>query len=118
MREIDPEDEVAFFDMIDRWIEREVAPAVKTFDHADEWPAALVQQMAEFGLFGATVGKEYGGLGLPATTYAKMVMKVSAVWMAITGIFNSHLMLALAIEKSGTEAQKQTWLPKLASGEL
>src|SRR5258707_10518131 len=56
--------------------------------------------------------------GLPATTYAEIVMRISSVWMAITGIFNSHLMLALAIEKFGTPAQKQTWLPKLASGEI
>ena len=118
VREIDPEDEAAFLETIDRWIVRDVAPVVKEFDHADQWPASLVDQMAEFGLFGATVGQEYGGLGLPATTYAKMVMKVSSVWMALTGIFNSHLMLALAIEKFGTDDQKQTWLPRLASGEL
>ena len=69
--------------------------------------------MQEFGLFGATVGVGYGGLDLPATLYAEIVMRISAVWMAITGIFNSHLMLALAIEKFGTPAQKQLWLPKL-----
>jgi alkylation response protein AidB-like acyl-CoA dehydrogenase len=118
LREIDAEDEAAFLDTVDRWVARQVAPAVKRFDHADEWPADLVDQMAAFGFFGATIGKEYGGLGLPATTYAKMVMKISAVWMALTGIFNSHLMLALAIEKFGTYAQKRAWLPRLASGEL
>jgi alkylation response protein AidB-like acyl-CoA dehydrogenase len=74
--------------------------------------------MQELGLFGATVGTAYGGLGLPATTYAEIVMRISAVWMAITGIFNSHLMLALAIEKFGTEPQKRRWLPPLASGEI
>lgn len=118
VRTIDPADEEALLDMIDKWIERDVRPVVKDFDHADEWPEALVAQMAEFGLFGATVAQEYGGLGLPATTYAKMVMKISAVWMSITGIFNSHLMLALAIEKFGTEEQKRAWLPRLASGEI
>ena len=74
--------------------------------------------MKELGLFGATGRPEYGGLGLPATTYAQIVMKISAVWMAITGIFNSHLMLALAVEKFGTEPQKRHWLPKFASGEI
>ncbi|WP_231639129.1 acyl-CoA dehydrogenase family protein [Sphingomonas profundi] len=117
-RTIAADDEAALFDMIDRWVERDVRPVVKEFDHADEWPEALVAQMAEFGLFGATVGQEYGGLGLPASTYAKIVMRVSAVWMSITGIFNSHLMLCLAIEKFGTEQQKRRWLPRLASGEL
>jgi alkylation response protein AidB-like acyl-CoA dehydrogenase len=104
--------------MITKWVEREVKPVAKQYDHADEWPSHIVDQMAEFGLFGATVGQEYGGLGLPASTYAKLVMKISAAWMSITGIFNSHLMLALAIEKFGTPEQKSQWLPKLASGEL
>jgi len=103
---------------IDRWLGREVKPVVKEHDHADRWPAKIVAQMQELGLFGATISTEYGGLGLPATTYAEIVMRISAVWMAITGIFNSHLMLALAIEKFGTEPQKRRWLPGLASGEV
>jgi alkylation response protein AidB-like acyl-CoA dehydrogenase len=103
---------------IDRWLEREVKPVVKEHDHADRWPAKIVAQMQALGLFGATIGTAYGGLGLPATTYAEIVMRISAVWMAITGIFNSHLMLALAIEKFGTEPQKRRWLPPLASGEI
>jgi alkylation response protein AidB-like acyl-CoA dehydrogenase len=103
---------------IDRWLEREVKPVVKEHDHADRWPAKIVAQMQELGLFGATIGTAYGGLGLPAITYAEIVMRISAVWMAITGIFNSHLMLALAIEKFGTEPQKRRWLPPLASGEI
>jgi len=118
MNKIDPADEAQLFATIDRWVEREVRPRVKEFDHADRWPAEIVEQMKEFGLFGATVSPEYGGLGLPATTYAQIVMKISAVWMAITGIFNSHLMLALAVEKFGTEPQKRHWLPKFASGEI
>ena len=103
---------------IDRWLERDVRPVVKEHDHADRWPAEIVAQMQALGLFGATIGADYGGLGLPATTYAEIVMRISAVWMAITGIFNSHLMLALAIEKFGTEAQKRRWLPALASGDI
>ena len=115
---IDKADEAQLLATIDRWVEREVAPRVKEFDHADRWPAELVEQMKELGLFGATVSPDYGGLGLPARTYAEIVMRVSSVWMALTGIFNSHLMLALAIEKFGTEPQKRHWLPRLASGEV
>ena len=115
---IDKADEAQLFATIDRWVEREVAPKVKEFDHADRWPAEIVEQMKELGLFGATVSPDYGGLGLPARTYAEIVMKISSVWMALTGIFNSHLMLALAIEKFGTKPQKETWLSKLASGEV
>jgi alkylation response protein AidB-like acyl-CoA dehydrogenase len=118
LRSLSDGDEEALLTSIDRWVEREVKPAVKKFDHADEWPTDIVDQMREFGLFGATISQDYGGLGLPAKTYAKIIMRISAEWMAITGIFNSHLMLALALEKFGTASQKQRWLPRLASGEL
>jgi alkylation response protein AidB-like acyl-CoA dehydrogenase len=114
----DATDEAPLLDAIDRWIERDLKPIVKEYDHADRYPTQVVEQMKDLGLFGATVGAEYGGLGLPATTYAQIVMRISAVWMSVTGIINSHLMLALAIEKFGTPAQKATWLPKLASGEI
>lgn len=118
IRTIDADEEAAFLDAIDRWIEREVKPVVMYHDHKDIWPAELVQQMIEMGLFGATIGQEYGGLGLPATTYAKIVARISSHWMALTGIFNSHLIMACAVERFGTPAQKAKWLPKFASGEI
>jgi alkylation response protein AidB-like acyl-CoA dehydrogenase len=117
-RSVDPDEERQLLATIDRWVERDVKPIVKKHDHEDIWPAETVAQMRELGLFGATISQQYGGLGLPATTYSKIVMRISSDWMAITGIFNSHLMLALAIERFGTEAQKEAWLPKLASGEV
>ena len=117
-RQIDPADEAAFLDSIDRWIKTEMRPVVMHHDHNDLWPEKLVGQMADMGLFGATIGQEYGGLGLPATTYAKIITRISSYWMAITGIVNSHLIMAAAVERFGTEAQKQDWLPKFASGEI
>lgn len=117
-RTIEPAEEQAFLEAIDRWLERSVIPVVMHHDHNDLWPAKLVDEMAEMGLFGATIGQEYGGLGLPATTYAKIVMRISSYWMAITGIFNSHLIMAAAIERFGTPVQKAKWLPRMASGEI
>ena len=117
-RMIDRDDEEQLFATIDRWLEKDVRPVVKRHDHDDIYPTEVVEQMKAFGLFGATISPAYGGLGLPATTYAEIVMRISSVWMAITGIFNSHLMLAMAIEKFGSSAQKARWLPKLASGEI
>jgi alkylation response protein AidB-like acyl-CoA dehydrogenase len=116
LRNIDPDDEAQLLDLIDRWVEKEVKPIAREYDHADRYPVETVEQMKELGLFGATISTEYGGLGLPAGTYAKIVMRISRDWMAVTGIFNSHLMLALAIERFGTASQKDAWLPKLASG--
>jgi len=117
-RHIDPDDEEALLDSIERWIQRDVRPVVMHHDHNDIWPAELVEQMKEMGLFGATIGQEYGGLGLPATTYARIITRISSYWMAITGIVNSHLIMAAAVERFGTEEQKQEWLPKFASGEI
>ena len=118
LRTIEPDEEAQLLDTIDRWVERDVRPIVKEYDHEDKWPAETVEQMKSLGLFGATISEAYGGLGLPATTYSKIVMRIGRDWMAITGLFNSHLMLALAIERFGTDTQKQEWLPKLASGEV
>jgi alkylation response protein AidB-like acyl-CoA dehydrogenase len=73
--------------------------------------------MKELGLFGATISEEYGGLGLSAWTYAQIVIKVASAWMAPSGIFNSHLIMASAIERCGTEAQRRKYLPQMASGE-
>ena len=111
-------DESQLLEAIERWVERSVRPVVREFDHADRYPTQIVEEMRELGLFGAIIPAEFGGLGLPAATYARIVMRIASAWMAITGIFNSHLMLALAIQKFGTPAQKARWLPRLATGEL
>jgi alkylation response protein AidB-like acyl-CoA dehydrogenase len=114
----DADEDGQILDMIDRWVARELKPIVKEYDHADRYPQDVVEQMKELGLFGATISPEYGGLGLSSSTYAKIVMSISSIWMSITGIINSHLMLALAIQKFGTPQQKSKWLPKLATGEI
>ena len=101
-----------------RWLEREVLPNVIELEHADTYPTAMVEQMREFGLFGATIPREYGGLGLPTSVYADIVTQISAVWMSLTGVLNSHLMMAHLIRCFGTDAQRTRFLPKLASGEL
>lgn len=103
---------------IERWAERELKPIAKKFDHADEYPLEIVEQMKELGLFGATIDPEYGGLGLSASTYARLVMSIASIWMAPVGIFNSHLIMAACVQRHGTDEQKRRWLPKFASGEI
>ena len=111
-------EEFQILEAISRWLEREVRPKARQLEHDDVWPAEMVEQMKQLGLFGATIPQEYGGLGLPATTYAKIVALISEVWMSLTGIFNSHLIMAAAVVRFGTEAQKRRFLPKFASGEV
>ncbi len=110
--------EQIMLDAVDRFLEKEVRPVAKALELADEYPTDIVEKMKVLGLFGATVTEQYGGLGLSAGIYAHIVERVSAVWMSISGIFNSHLIMCAAIEKFATEDQKERFLPRLARGEL
>ena len=112
------EDEKLLLETIDKWVENEVKPIAREYDQEDKYPHELVESMKDLGLFGATISPEYGGMGLPASVYAKVIIKVASVWMAPSGIFNSHLIMASAIERCGTDEQKTNWLPKMASGEF
>lgn len=112
------DDQQAFVDAVESWVEKELRPVARKYDLADEYPHDIVEQMKELGLFGATIGEEYGGLGMSAWTYAQIVVKVASVWMAPSGIFNSHLIVASAIERSGTDAQKNKYLPMMATGDF
>ncbi len=112
------EDEALILDSIDQFLERDVRPYAHDLEAADEYPQDIADKLVDLGLFGATISPEYGGLGLSAVTYAKIAERVSAVWMSVTGIFNAHLIMAQAVERAGTEEQKQAWLPRFASGEL
>jgi alkylation response protein AidB-like acyl-CoA dehydrogenase len=113
-----PDEDRMILDAITKWLDRDVKPHVLRLDHADEYPFEMVEQMKELGLFGATIPVEYGGLGLSATTYARIVETISTVWMSLSGIFNSHLIMAACVARNGTEAQKAHYLPKFASGEI
>jgi len=116
--ELTDDTDTQMLDAINKWLDRDVRPHVLELEHADIWPEEMVRQMTELGLFGATIPEEYGGLGLSASTYAKIVATISEVWMSLTGIFNSHLIMAAAVNRFGTEWQKQHYLPKFASGEI
>ena len=114
----DTDQDRLILDSVERFLDREVKPHVHALEHDDTWPADIVEGMRELGLFGATIGPDYGGLGLSASSYAKIVETVSTVWMSLAGIFNSHLIMAAAVERFGTEAQKREFLPRFATGEL
>ena len=114
----DTEQDTLILDSLGRFLDREVKPHVHALEHDDIYPADIVEGMKALGLFGATIGADYGGLGLSATTYAKIVERVSSVWMSLAGIFNSHLIMAAAVERFGTPQQKENFLPRFATGEL
>jgi hypothetical protein len=111
-------EDAVILDAIDKWVRTKVAPVAMKLDHDDAYPAALVADMKELGLFGALIDPDYGGLGLSATTYARIVTRIAKEWMSLTGIFNSHLMMAQIVQRFGTARQKEYWLPRFATGEL
>lgn len=115
---ISESDEQIILDSISKWLQKDVAPYVMEMEHNDVYPHAMVEQMKEFGLFGATISPEFGGMGLKASTYYKIVMMIAEEWMSLSGIFNSHLMMATIVEKYGTAFQKEYWLPKFVTGEI
>ena len=112
------EQEALILQSVDRFIERDVHPVVRELEASDTYPTQIVERLKALGLFGATISPEHGGLGLPAVTYAKIVERMGAAWMSVPGFFNSHLIMASAVERYGTGAQKQRWLSRFASGEL
>ena len=112
------EDETQILDAIDAWLEGEVRQQVKYFDHADEYPTAIVQQMKDLGLFGLMYPVEFGGLGMTASAYAKVITRLCETWMSLAGVINTHMMLGQLILRFGTEVQREHFLPKLANAEL
>jgi alkylation response protein AidB-like acyl-CoA dehydrogenase len=100
------------------FVVKEVLPVASDLEHADEYPTALIDQMRELGLFGATIPVEHGGLGLDVATYARIIEELAAGWMSLTGVLNTHIIAATLIAHDGTADQKQRWLPRMATGEM
>ena len=103
---------------VSSWVDRDVIGNVEAFEHADEFPQAMFEQMRDFGLFGATISTEYGGLGLDATTYARIIEELSRGWMSLAGIVNTHKIAATMIGRFGTREQKQSFLPRMVDGDF
>lgn len=104
--------------MLRRFVDRDVLPAVRELEQADEFPAAIVAAMAEMGLFSLMIPEEYGGLGESLLTYALVVEELSRGWMSLSGIINTHFIVAYLIRQYGTTGQRERLLPLMATGEL
>jgi butyryl-CoA dehydrogenase len=100
-----------------RFVDKEVIPNAQELEHADSYPHAIVEQMREMGLFGLMIPAEYGGLGESLLTYALCVEEIARGWMSISGVINTHFIVAYMIRQHGTDGQKQRFLPRMATGE-
>jgi alkylation response protein AidB-like acyl-CoA dehydrogenase len=100
------------------FVDRDVIPVASELEHRDEFPTRLVETMKGLGLFGTTIPEEYGGLGLGLDTYALIMIELSRGWVTLPGIMNGSFIASWMLRMHGTEEQRQTWLPKLASAEI
>ncbi|EOD65944.1 acyl-CoA dehydrogenase family protein [Amycolatopsis vancoresmycina] len=101
-----------------QFVDKEVIPHAQELEHADTYPADIVEGMKEMGLFGITIPEEYGGLGESLLTYALVVEEIARGWMSVSGVINTHFIVAHMISRHGTDAQKQHFLPRMATGEV
>ena len=111
------QEDADLIEAVRNFVEKEVKPVANRLERANEYPQDLVDQMREMGLFGATIPQEYGGLGLGVVTYARVVEELCRGWMSISGIINTHLMVAFSIKNFGNDSLKQRFLPAMATGE-
>jgi len=100
------------------FVDKEILPNAQELEHADEYPTEIVAGMKELGLFGLTIPEEYGGLGESLLTYALVVEQIARGWMSVSGIINTHFILAYMLMQHGTEEQKAHYLPAMATGEV
>ena len=100
------------------FVDREIIPHAQALEHADEYPSDIVAGMREMGLFGLTIPEEYGGLGESLLTYALVVEQIARGWMSVSGIINTHFIVAHLIKQHGTAEQKTRFLPRMAAGEV
>ena len=112
------DEQKAITEMVRQFVDEQILPNAEHFDHEDEFPEAIVEQMKELGLFGVTIPEEYGGMGLDLTTYAMIVEELSRGWISISGVVNTHFIGSYLLMKFGTDEQKEYFLPKMATGEL
>jgi len=112
------DEQLAILEMVRQFVDEQILPKAEHYDHADEYPEPIVEQMKELGLFGVTIPEEYGGMGLDLTTYTMIVEELSRGWISISGVVNTHFIGSYLLMKFGSDEQKQKFLPRMATGEI
>ena len=112
------DDQQELLKLVRQFVDEQILPVATELEHRDEYPQDIVDGMKEMGIFGLMIPEEYGGLGESLLTYALCVEEISRGWMSVSGIINTHFIVAYMLLQHGTEAQKQHYLPKMATGEI
>ena len=112
------DDQTEILKAVRSFVEREILPVATELEHADEYPTKIVEGLKELGIFGLTIPEEYDGLGESLLTYALAVEEIARGWMSVSGIINTHFIVAYLLLQHGTEEQKRKYLPRMATGEV
>jgi alkylation response protein AidB-like acyl-CoA dehydrogenase len=104
--------------LVRQFVDEQIIPVAQELEHKDEYPSEIVEGMKEMGIFGLMIPEEYGGLGESLLTYALVVEEIARGWMSVSGIINTHFIVAYMLLQHGTEEQKHKYLPRMATGEV
>jgi alkylation response protein AidB-like acyl-CoA dehydrogenase len=112
------DDQRELLKLVREFVDEQILPVASELERADEYPTKIVEGMKEMGIFGLMIPEEYGGLGESLLTYALTVEEIARGWMSVSGIVNTHFIVAYMLLQHGTEEQKQRYLPRMATGEV
>ena len=112
------DDQTEILKAVRQFVEAKILPVATELEHADEYPTEIVEGLKELGLFGLMIPEEYGGLGESLLTYALVVEEIARGWMSVSGVINTHFIVAYMLMQHGTEEQKKKYLPRMATGEV
>ncbi|WP_426566038.1 acyl-CoA dehydrogenase family protein [Angustibacter sp. McL0619] len=112
------DDQLELLKLVREFVDEQVIPVATELEHKDEYPTEIVEGMKQMGIFGLMIPEEYGGLGESLLTYALTVEEIARGWMSVSGIINTHFIVAHLLIQHGTEEQKQCYLPRMATGEV
>ncbi len=112
------EDQKDILAAVKEFVDNEIIPVAQELEHADEYPQAIVDGLKEMGVFGLMIPEEYGGLGESLLTYALVVEEIARGWMSVSGVINTHFIVAYMVMQHGTDEQKAYYLPRMATGEV
>ncbi|EFC79855.1 acyl-CoA dehydrogenase family protein [Parafrankia sp. EUN1f] len=112
------EDQIEILKTVRTFVDEQIIPVAQELEHADEYPQEIVDGLKELGVFGLMIPEEYGGLGESLLTYALCVEEIARGWMSVSGVINTHFIMAYMLMQHGTPEQKQKYLPRMATGEV
>jgi alkylation response protein AidB-like acyl-CoA dehydrogenase len=112
------EEESAIVELVRDFVDRDVKPVVAGLEHANTYPAGLIDQMKQLGIFGLAIPQPWGEAQVSMPCYALVTEELSRGWMSLAGAMGGHTVVAKLILAFGTPEQKQRYLPRMATGEI